>query len=247
MSKLQSTSLPRLAAPEEDPWETILATGDENFVEAAVLHFSATIPFNPVPTVLLERLRRAGEAQLAEITELRAQLAQLPFVEDEIHQMEQELTELQTTIVVNANEIELRNMEAESLSRETERLEATKAERKDRLDMLTAQAGEIEFWLDAAGHAPAGPEGRARVESYKAAARAAAEASAERREVAARSSLASQASQDVVLRTAAEWQELCLGGELPEAERIELAEFFRRLDPAGVPFFAEVQAASDVV
>ncbi|CAE7247468.1 msrA [Symbiodinium sp. CCMP2592] len=132
--------------PQEDPWEAILATGDENFVE--------------VPTVLLERLRRAGEAQLAEIAELRGQLAQLPYVEDEIHQMEQELAELQTTIVVNTNEIELRNMEAESIGLEAARLEATKVERKARLESLNAQAGEIEFWLDAAGHAPVGPEVR---------------------------------------------------------------------------------------
>ncbi|OLP96563.1 hypothetical protein AK812_SmicGene21194 [Symbiodinium microadriaticum] len=86
-------------------------------------------------------------AQLAEIAELRGQLAQLPYVEavskvrmlqdvmkrrrrwcwDEIHQMEQELAELQTTIVVNTNEIELRNMEAESMGLEAARLEAAKA------------------------------------------------------------------------------------------------------------------------
>ncbi|CAE7529123.1 CTSE [Symbiodinium pilosum] len=148
--RLRPTALMKM----EDPWEAILATGDENFVE--------------VPTTLLERLRKAGEAQLAEIAELRAQMAQLPYVEDEIHRMEQELAELQTTIVVNANEIELRNMEAESMNLEADRLEATKAERKARLDSLTAQADEIEFWLDAAGHAPVGAEGRARVERYKA-------------------------------------------------------------------------------
>eukprot|EP00439_Symbiodinium_sp_Y106_P047183 s5717_g6.t1 len=155
--------------------------------------------------------------------------------------------------------IELRNMEAmvmaESIGLEAARLEATKVERKARLESLNAQAGEIEFWLDAAGHAPVGPEGRARVERYKAAARAAAEASTKGGEVAvaARGSVTSQASQDVALRTAREWQEpsdLCISGELhSDAHQSELADFFHRLDPAGPAggrLFteAEVQAAA---
>ncbi|CAJ1354491.1 unnamed protein product [Effrenium voratum] len=210
-----------LGGADSDPWQRLLR-GEGAFCE--------------VPVALLERLRRQGEAQLAEIAELRGQLAQLPQVEEEIAAMEAELAELQSNCVVNANEIELRNLEAEALVGEAQRLEEEKQKRKERLEALTAQADEIEFWLDAAGHAPVGPEGRARVERFKAAAQAAAEAAerpVERRH-----------SASAALYSVTQWKEFFQGEELADGEQQELETFFARIDPGRPLTGAEVTAAA---
>eukprot|EP00913_Durusdinium_trenchii_P030085 g28191.t1 len=329
----------------EDPFAELLAQSD-----------GVASGFCEVPVMLLRRIRAEGQAQLAEIAELRAQLAKLPEVEEEVAEMEAELQELQTNCVVNANEIELRKMEAETLASEAVRLKDEKQQRMKRLEALTAQdeaksvkgyfnmmintisaqydlsayldmlanagkfimvglpseplslkgfgivgerkmvagskigniketqdmldfcakhgitcphelipadpakvneayeraiksdvryrfADEIEFWLDAAGHAPAGPEGRARVERYRAAAQQAAQqakaatASAASAAPGGAGSAASAAesgpaeaaaagsalrgSADVPVLTLEQWKELGVGGTSPGPRRPE--------------------------
>ncbi|CAJ1407289.1 unnamed protein product [Effrenium voratum] len=132
--------------------------------------------------------------------------------------------------------IELRNLEAEALVGEAQRLEEEKQKRKERLEALTAQADEIEFWLDAAGHAPVGPEGRARVERFKAAAQAAAEA-AER-------PVEKRHSASAALYSVTQWKEFFQGEELADGEQQELETFFARIDPGRPLTGAEVTAAA---
>ena len=71
-------------------WQQILASEKGGFCE--------------VPVALMQRLRKDGSAQMAEIVELREQLAKLPDVEEEVAQMEAQLEELEATCLVNANE-----------------------------------------------------------------------------------------------------------------------------------------------
>ncbi|CAK9115261.1 unnamed protein product [Durusdinium trenchii] len=123
----------------EDPFAELLAQSD-----------GVASGFCEVPVMLLRRIRAEGQAQLAEIAELRAQLAKLPEVEEEVAEMEAELQELQTNCVVNANEIELRKMEAETLASEAVRLKDEKQQRMKRLEALTAQATKIVVFLKAA-------------------------------------------------------------------------------------------------
>eukprot|EP00435_Cladocopium_sp_Y103_P013808 s352_g3.t1 len=220
----------------EDPWQDILNARDAG-------------GFCEVPRSLLQKLRRDGEAQLAEIAELRAQLARLPDLEDEVLQMEAELQELQSNCVVTANEIELRKLEAETLEKETDRLYNEKEERVKRLEMLNAQADEIEFWLDAAGHAPVGPEGRARVERYRAAAAQAAADQARRAALGdAVETLVETASDAAVLFSPMQWKEFCRSeseGLLEASELAELEQFLEAINPSGRPLTSEeVKAAA---
>ncbi|CAL1127191.1 unnamed protein product [Cladocopium goreaui] len=217
----------------EDPWQDILNARDAG-------------GFCEVPRSLLRQLRREGEAQLAEIAELRAQLARLPDLEDEVLQMEAELQELQSNCVVTANEIELRKLEAETLEKETDRLYNEKEERVKRLEMLNAQADEIEFWLDAAGHAPVGPEGRARVERYRA---AAAQAAAEQaRRAAGDTASLEMASDAAVVFSPMQWKESFQQeseGLLEASELEDLEKFMEAINPSGRSLTSdEVKAAA---
>lgn len=142
--------------------------------------------------------------------------------------------------------IELRKLEAETLEKETDRLYNEKEERVKRLEMLNAQADEIEFWLDAAGHAPVGPEGRARVERYRA---AAAQAAAEQaRRAAGDTASLEMASDAAVVFSPMQWKESFQQeseGLLEASELEDLEKFMEAINPSGRSLTSdEVKAAA---
>lgn len=120
------------------------------------------------------------------------------------------------------------------MEKETDRLYNEKEERVKRLEMLNAQADEIEFWLDAAGHAPVGPEGRARVERYRA---AAAQAAAEQaRRAAGDTASLEMASDAAVVFSPMQWKESFQQeseGLLEASELEDLEKFMEAINPSG--------------
>mmetsp|Transcript_150241 Transcript_150241/g.273557 ORF Transcript_150241/g.273557 Transcript_150241/m.273557 type:complete len:306 (+) Transcript_150241:130-1047(+) len=118
----------------EDPWAAILAAGSEEFCV--------------VPAVTLERLRAVGEAQLAEIEALRAEIAKCPEVKEETRRLELQLEELEVARVCAENELELRRLEAGKLGQEASVLRQQRDALVGQVKEAKARVEQLEKWLE---------------------------------------------------------------------------------------------------
>lgn len=118
----------------DDPWSAILSAGTEEFCV--------------VPAVTLERLRAVGEAQLAEIEALRAEISRSPEVKDETIRLESTLEELEVGRVCAENELELRRLEAGKLAQEASHLRQQRDALVGQVREAKARVEQLEQWLE---------------------------------------------------------------------------------------------------
>jgi len=118
----------------EDPWGKILAES-----EGGVCY---------VPAGVLEHLRRIGEAQLAEISELRRLVAEEPAAAREAMAIESRLGDAEASRLVAANEVELRKQEVAALGDEIARLTAQRDNLREQMAEVQNRSSQLERWLD---------------------------------------------------------------------------------------------------
>eukprot|EP00933_Yihiella_yeosuensis_P066936 TRINITY_DN71489_c0_g1_i1.p1 TRINITY_DN71489_c0_g1~~TRINITY_DN71489_c0_g1_i1.p1 ORF type:complete len:269 (+),score=85.15 TRINITY_DN71489_c0_g1_i1:82-888(+) len=123
-----------LLNPGQDPWDAMLATGDEEFCE--------------VPVALLEYMRKIGQVQVTEIESLKAEVAKFEDVKASYENLQVELRELETLSVVESNEAELLSQEADYLDGEAVRLQESRQFHAEKLSNLTVQIKQLESWLE---------------------------------------------------------------------------------------------------
>lgn len=134
------------SAGGDDPWAVILAAGTEEFCV--------------VPAVTLERLRAVGEAQLAEIEALRAEIGRCPEVKEETLRLESQLEELEVGRVCAENELELRRLEAGKLAQEASHLRQQRDALVGQVREAKARVEQLEKWLEPSRQ-PGPPQSRA--------------------------------------------------------------------------------------
>lgn len=144
-----STFLNADGAGGEDPWAAILSAGSEEFCV--------------VPAVTLERLRAVGEAQLAEIEALRAEISKCPEVKEETRRLEMQLEELEVTRITAENELELRRLEAGKLGQEASVLRQQRDALVGQVKEAKARVEQLEKWLEP-GKQPGPPQAASRAD-----------------------------------------------------------------------------------
>jgi len=127
-----------------DPWAAILRNGGKEFCA--------------VPAATLDRLRAVGEAQLAEIEQLRIELANAPEVQVEAESIEAKVRELEIACTVAENELELRRQEAAELQDEAARLRPMYEAKEREAQEARERVAKLESWLaPVAPHDVVGP------------------------------------------------------------------------------------------